>query len=53
MESFLSGLAFAGLIAAQFLGVVFVASQHSKVRSSEDSASSEGELRNRKMRLSS
>jgi hypothetical protein len=53
MEYLLSAAAFAGLMAAQFLAVVFVASQHSKIRSSEDSASSEGKLRNRKMLLSS
>jgi hypothetical protein len=53
MEYLLSAAAFAGLIAAQFLAVVFVTNQHSKIRSSEDSASSKGELHNRKMRLPS
>jgi hypothetical protein len=35
MEHFFSALAFAGLIAAQFLAVVFVARAHGKVRSSD------------------
>jgi hypothetical protein len=35
MEHFFSALAFAGLIAAQFLAVVVVAHAHGKVRSSD------------------
>jgi len=35
MELFFSALAFAGLIAAQFLAVVFVAHEHRKARSSD------------------
>jgi hypothetical protein len=35
MEHFFSALAFAGLIAAQFLAVVFMAHAHGKVRSSD------------------
>jgi hypothetical protein len=35
MEHLFSALAFAGLIAGQFLAVVFVAHEHSKIRSSE------------------
>jgi hypothetical protein len=52
MEHLFSALAFAGLIAAQFLAVVFAANQHCKFRSS-NSASSEDGLQNRKMQLSS
>jgi hypothetical protein len=51
MEYLLSALAFAGLIAGQFLGVVFAANQHSKMRSS-DRASQDG-LHSREMQLSS
>jgi hypothetical protein len=35
MEHLFSALAFAGLIAGQFLAVVFVAHEHSKIRSFE------------------
>jgi hypothetical protein len=52
MEYLLSALAFAGLIAGQFLGVVFAANQHSKMRSS-DRASSEDGLHSREVQLSS
>jgi hypothetical protein len=41
MEHFFSALAFAGLIAAQFLAVVFVAHEHRKVRSSNTRISSD------------
>jgi hypothetical protein len=39
MEYLLSGMAFAGLIAAQFLAVVFVAHEHRQTRSSDVPAS--------------
>src|SRR5262245_46995583 len=41
MEHLFSALAFAGLIAAQFLAVVFVAHEHSKLRSSDTGTSSD------------
>jgi hypothetical protein len=44
MEHLLSAVAFAGLIAAQFLAVVFVAHEHRKVRSSDTRTSSADEL---------
>ena len=44
MEHLLNGVAFAGLIAAQFLAVVFVAHEHRKVRSSDTRTSSADEL---------
>jgi hypothetical protein len=40
MEHLLSAVAFAGLIAAQFLAVVFVAHEHRKVRASDTRTSS-------------
>jgi hypothetical protein len=51
MESFLSALAFAGLIAAQFLGVVFVAHEHRKVRSSDKRVSHDNDTRTRNIWL--
>jgi hypothetical protein len=51
MESFLSALAFAGLIAAQFLGVVFVAHGHRKVRSSDRRFSHEKDTRTKNIWL--
>jgi hypothetical protein len=50
MEHFFSALAFAGLIAAQFLAVVFVARAHGKVRSS-DARASQTTARGRKRSL--
>jgi hypothetical protein len=47
MEPLFSALAFAGLIAAQFLAVVFVSHEHSKTRSSDRCTSSdEGRTKN-------
>jgi hypothetical protein len=50
MEHFFSALAFCGLIAAQFLAVVFVAYAHGNVRSS-DTRDTNGNSREKKIWL--
>jgi hypothetical protein len=51
MEHLFSALAFAGLIAAQFFAVVFVAHEHRKVRSSESGVSRAEDPRTRSIWL--
>jgi hypothetical protein len=46
MEHLFSAVAFAGLIAAQFLAVVFVAHEHRKIRSSDARTSRDARNRN-------
>ena len=51
MEHLFSALAFAGLMGGQFLAVVFVAHEHSKIRSSERCVSRDEDPRTRNIWL--